>query len=158
MALLSPGAAMRHDSPTPGRARRNTRTDAPGRLGSGSVDLDAVATWMSAQGLGEGPLNDVAPIPGGTQNVMRRFTRSGRAYVLRRGPAHLRPRSNTSILRETRVLGALADTDVPHPRLIAVCDDPAVLGERSEEHTSELQSRGHLVCSLLLEKKKKKTH
>src|SRR5437870_7276719 len=30
---------------------------------------------------------------------------------------------------------------------------------RSEEHTSELQSRGHLVCRLLLEKKKKKnTH
>src|SRR6266702_8916259 len=29
---------------------------------------------------------------------------------------------------------------------------------RSEEHTSELQSRGHLVCRLLLEKKKKQTH
>src|SRR5690625_2059251 len=28
--------------------------------------------------------------------------------------------------------------------------------ERSEEHTSELQSRGHLVCRLLLEKKKNK--
>src|SRR5690625_5502164 len=28
-------------------------------------------------------------------------------------------------------------------------------GVRSEEHTSELQSRGHLVCRLLLEKKKK---
>src|SRR5437870_7014003 len=28
------------------------------------------------------------------------------------------------------------------------------LGTRSEEHTSELQSRGHLVCRLLLEKKK----
>src|SRR5207253_4826584 len=28
------------------------------------------------------------------------------------------------------------------------------LRERSEEHTSELQSRGHLVCRLLLEKKK----
>src|SRR5215510_15169824 len=27
-------------------------------------------------------------------------------------------------------------------------------GGRSEEHTSELQSRGHLVCRLLLEKKK----
>src|SRR5690625_6733404 len=27
--------------------------------------------------------------------------------------------------------------------------------QRSEEHTSELQSRGHLVCRLLLEKKKK---
>src|SRR5690625_2310823 len=30
-------------------------------------------------------------------------------------------------------------------------------GMRSEEHTSELQSRGHLVCRLLLDKKKRKT-
>src|SRR5437660_12216957 len=29
-----------------------------------------------------------------------------------------------------------------------------LIGARSEEHTSELQSRGHLVCRLLLEKKK----
>src|SRR5687768_17915175 len=33
---------------------------------------------------------------------------------------------------------------------------PAVGADRSEEHTSELQSRLHLVCRLLLEKKKKK--
>src|SRR3989442_8920493 len=32
----------------------------------------------------------------------------------------------------------------------------AASGLRSEEHTSELQSRPHLVCRLLLEKKKKK--
>src|SRR5690349_24264767 len=32
----------------------------------------------------------------------------------------------------------------------------SVAGERSEEHTSELQSRRDLVCRLLLEKKKKK--
>src|SRR5690625_5752510 len=31
----------------------------------------------------------------------------------------------------------------------------AIKNYRSEEHTSELQSRGHLVCRLLLEKKKK---
>src|SRR5439155_2107035 len=31
-----------------------------------------------------------------------------------------------------------------------------VTDPRSEEHTSELQSRGHLVCRLLLEKKKNK--
>src|SRR5437870_6204939 len=31
-----------------------------------------------------------------------------------------------------------------------------ISSDRSEEHTSELQSRGHLVCRLLLEKKKKK--
>src|SRR5215510_4294430 len=30
-----------------------------------------------------------------------------------------------------------------------------IVSLRSEEHTSELQSRGHLVCRLLLEKKKK---
>src|SRR5437870_9041023 len=34
--------------------------------------------------------------------------------------------------------------------------DPLMALSRSEEHTSELQSRGHLVCRLLLEKKKKK--
>src|SRR5690625_5651700 len=33
-------------------------------------------------------------------------------------------------------------------------DDLVVDDARSEEHTSELQSRGHLVCRLLLEKKK----
>src|SRR5690625_5911729 len=36
-------------------------------------------------------------------------------------------------------------------------DEKYNLIERSEEHTSELQSRGHLVCRLLLEKKKNTT-
>src|SRR5690625_6415083 len=35
-------------------------------------------------------------------------------------------------------------------------DQGVVIRLRSEEHTSELQSRGHLVCRLLLEKKKKR--
>src|SRR5438309_11937538 len=35
---------------------------------------------------------------------------------------------------------------------------PASLSPRSEEHTSELQSQFHLVCRLLLEKKKKKNN
>src|SRR2546422_7191211 len=34
--------------------------------------------------------------------------------------------------------------------------DRTLYAKRSEEHTSELQSRLHLVCRLLLEKKKKK--
>src|SRR5205809_7908403 len=37
-------------------------------------------------------------------------------------------------------------------------DFPDASQERSEEHTSELQSRLHLVCRLLLEKKKKNRH
>src|SRR2546422_10627849 len=36
------------------------------------------------------------------------------------------------------------------------CSPPVRMRRRSEEHTSELQSRLHLVCRLLLEKKKKK--
>src|SRR2546422_6666254 len=41
---------------------------------------------------------------------------------------------------------------LPHPPGVS----GALAGRRSEEHTSELQSRLHLVCRLLLEKKKKK--
>src|SRR5689334_24103092 len=35
---------------------------------------------------------------------------------------------------------------------------PTITAPRSEEHTSELQSQFHLVCRLLLEKKKKNTY
>src|SRR2546427_4919936 len=37
----------------------------------------------------------------------------------------------------------------------AESDVPLVVPDRSEEHTSELQSQSNLVCRLLLEKKKK---
>src|SRR5258708_21762387 len=42
------------------------------------------------------------------------------------------------------------------PPLLCVCigSRQGVLKDRSEEHTSELQSPDHLVCRLLLEKKK----
>src|SRR5690554_7299009 len=39
---------------------------------------------------------------------------------------------------------------------VTVAGSGKAMGARSEEHTSELQSRPHLVCRLLLEKKKKK--
>src|SRR2546423_10599131 len=49
--------------------------------------------------------------------------------------------------------------DACSPRLRSLPAQPAVTllsrGERSEEHTSELQSLAYLVCRLLLEKKKK---
>src|SRR5690625_773878 len=35
----------------------------------------------------------------------------------------------------------------------SIIQDRTIYEDRSEEHTSELQSRGHLVCRLLLEKK-----
>src|SRR5437660_9776591 len=58
---------------------------------------------------------------------------------------------------EVRFLLELAlDDQVAPPSLEAKGSLDRVL-PRSEEHTSELQSRGHLVCRLLLEKKKKNT-
>src|SRR3712207_7008523 len=47
-----------------------------------------------------------------------------------------------------KLLGSAVDVCV-------VLRHPAYPGQRSEEHTSELQSRQYLVCRLLLEKKKK---
>src|SRR5690625_6503300 len=47
--------------------------------------------------------------------------------------------------------------DIPVAAVRELLGPDAIIGltTRSEEHTSELQSRGHLVCRLLLEKKKK---
>jgi aminoglycoside phosphotransferase (APT) family kinase protein len=93
-----------------------------------SADLRVVVAWMDGQGLGEGPVARADRIGGGTQNVLIRFSRSGRDYVLRRPPEHKRPNSDEVIRREIRVLRALESTDVPHPRLIAACPDTDVLG------------------------------
>ncbi|HEX7355095.1 MAG TPA: phosphotransferase family protein [Mycobacteriales bacterium] len=83
---------------------------------------------MDDRHLGSGPLGDVTALGGGTQNVLLRFTRAGRSYVLRRPPLHKRRNSDETMRREARVLGSLAGTDVPHPALIAACGDEDVLG------------------------------
>lgn len=93
------------------------------------MDFAAVQKWMDGVGLGAGEIEGVTPIGGGTQNIMVRFTRDGRDYVLRRGPEHLRPGSNKVISREFQVLNALRGTDVPHAELIASCNDTSVLGD-----------------------------
>src|SRR5690554_7015896 len=55
------------------------------------------------------------------------------------------------------VLGALHERHrTGRGRLIDISLLDGMIGLRSEEHTSELQSRPHLVCRLLLEKKKRK--
>src|SRR5690625_6506875 len=57
----------------------------------------------------------------------------------------------TSIYSSMRFIGVAAG-----PPVIALLMKQNIfwIVSRSEEHTSELQSRGHLVCRLLLEKKK----
>src|SRR5205809_3927234 len=60
----------------------------------------------------------------------------------------------TTLFRSLLGLGAIRSR-VPEEHLAARAAAQALVDPRSEEHTSELQSRLHLVCRLLLEKKKK---
>src|SRR2546422_3907759 len=66
----------------------------------------------------------------------------------------------TTLFRSPRVLAGRSDAGARRTALEVLADQElerakVALGQvRSEEHTSELQSRLHLVCRLLLEKKK----
>src|SRR5437899_7519394 len=78
----------------------------------------------------------------------------------------------TTLFRSVVILIALLQAGVPRsaqqlPQRLGGANGPEAmknsedrpaprLADRSEEHTSELQSLRHLVCRLLLEKKKKK--
>jgi aminoglycoside phosphotransferase (APT) family kinase protein len=90
--------------------------------------MEALAGWMDGRGLGSGPIEDVVRLTGGTQNILLRFVRDGSPYVLRRPPLNPRPSANETMRREARVLAALSGTAIPHPQMIAACDDEAVLG------------------------------
>jgi aminoglycoside phosphotransferase (APT) family kinase protein len=92
------------------------------------VDEVRLAAWMDGEGLGSGPIEGAARLSGGTQNILVRFSRAGRSYVLRRPPATTIANGDETMRREARVLAAIAHTDVPHARLIAACGDPAVIG------------------------------
>ena len=92
------------------------------------LSIDALRAWMDTQSLGHGPIEDAHLLGGGTQNILLKFIRAGRTYVLRRPPKHLRANSNETMRREARVLAALKGEPVPHPDLIAACPDETVLG------------------------------
>src|SRR2546429_6807953 len=61
----------------------------------------------------------------------------------------------TTLFR-SRLAPVMARSPCPHMTATGPTGSPAA--GRSEEHTSELQSRLHLVCRLLLEKKKPRSH
>jgi len=92
------------------------------------IDLERLTQWMDDQELGAGAIEKPQPLGGGTQNILLKFMRAGRPYVLRRPPRAPRPESDEIMRREMRVLAALAGSDVPHPGFIAGEGNPAVLG------------------------------
>lgn len=92
------------------------------------VDVEKLTTWMDEKGIESGPLSNFLPLTGGTQNLLLRFKRASSQYVLRRPPLHTDSDSATTMHRESRILGALSQTNIPHPRLIASCNEQSVLG------------------------------
>jgi aminoglycoside phosphotransferase (APT) family kinase protein len=93
------------------------------------VDLDALAAWLDAQrpGLRRGELTGEV-IAGGKSNLTYRISDGTSIWALRRPPlAHVLPTAH-DMVREFRVISALAETDVPVAPAIALCTDPEVLG------------------------------
>src|SRR5437660_7795723 len=62
----------------------------------------------------------------------------------------------SEMLQQDPVPLVISDLRMPQMDGVTLLREIIARWPRSEEHTSELQSRGHLVCRLLLEKKKKK--
>src|SRR6266481_7563028 len=107
------------------------------------------------------PLYESVPphLYGGTERIVSYLTEE----LLRRGHEVTLFASGDSFTQARLVAGASRALRLdpivvdPLPYHIAQIQRVAALARRSEEHTSELQSQFHLVCRLLLEKKKNKT-
>jgi aminoglycoside phosphotransferase (APT) family kinase protein len=95
----------------------------------GLLNWDNLQAWVETHDVpGAGPVTAVQKLTGGSQNNLFLLTRGKEQSVLRRPPQHLRANSNDTMLREARILKALAGSAAPHPHFHAVCDDTAVIG------------------------------
>jgi aminoglycoside phosphotransferase (APT) family kinase protein len=92
------------------------------------ADAARLERWLDANGLpGAGLPLEVRFVSGGASNEIFELRRGDYRIALRRPPPELPAGRNETMLREYRVLAALADSDVPHPRVLGACDDPAVM-------------------------------
>jgi aminoglycoside phosphotransferase (APT) family kinase protein len=89
--------------------------------------LDPLEAFLDAHGLGAGPVR-AAPVGEGHSNVTYVVARDDDRFVLRRPPRPPLPPSAHDVLREARVLRAVERTPVRAPRVLATCDDEAVIG------------------------------
>ncbi len=93
-----------------------------------ALDTDAVAAWAQDRLPGfNGPLT-AAKFSGGQSNPTYRLLTPEGAYVLRRKPPGQLLKSAHAVDREYRVQKALAQTDVPVPDMLALCEDDSVIG------------------------------
>jgi aminoglycoside phosphotransferase (APT) family kinase protein len=77
----------------------------------------------------EGPL-DLRQFEGGQSNPTFQLITPGQRYVLRKQPPGELLPSAHQVDREHRVMKALADTDVPVPRMYCACDDTTIIGTK----------------------------
>jgi aminoglycoside phosphotransferase (APT) family kinase protein len=89
--------------------------------------LEPLAAFLDDHGVGSGPIA-AEPVGEGHSNVTFRLRRGDADVIVRRPPRPPLPPSAHDMLREARVLRALEPTPVPVPRVLAVCDDDAVIG------------------------------
>ena len=95
----------------------------------GLVDPDRLGQWMDAEGLpGSGEEIQATFVTGGASNELFEIQRGEHRWALRRPPRMVPEGRNETMLREYRILKALADSNVPHPAVRAVCAEPSVLG------------------------------
>ena len=95
----------------------------------GLVDSEQLARWLDERDVpGRGSPVELRFISGGASNEIFEVRRGDVRLALRRPPRRVPKGRNETMLREYRVLEALKDTDVPHSRVLAVCDDPSLFG------------------------------
>jgi aminoglycoside phosphotransferase (APT) family kinase protein len=92
------------------------------------LDIGRLTTWLDARGLEPGKSLAAEPLVGGRSNAMFVLRRGNARWVLRRPAQVAVDRANEGMRREFRFLAALAETSVPHPVAIALCEDHDVLG------------------------------
>jgi aminoglycoside phosphotransferase (APT) family kinase protein len=89
--------------------------------------LEPLAAFLDAHGLGEGEI-EASPIGEGHSNVTYLIRRGEKEVVLRRPPRPPLPPSAHDVLREARLLRALADTPARVPAVLAVGEDEQTIG------------------------------
>jgi len=88
----------------------------------------ALLAWLSAEVPGfRGPAQ-LRKFKGGQSNPTYLLEAASGRYVLRRQPPGELLKSAHAVDREYRVMRALAETDVPVPRMLALCEDRDVIG------------------------------
>ncbi|WP_179475206.1 phosphotransferase family protein [Mycolicibacterium vinylchloridicum] len=105
-----------------------TAPDPVSDSGLTTSELDRVADWLRREGVLSGDIENVEAIGGGTQNILVGVVCDGKHLVLRRPPRNKRAGSDKAMLREIQILRALADSEVPHARVRAACNDQDVIG------------------------------